>query len=84
MTQHERKKKNINWRDTLLVLNVQNQYKDIAHTIEKKMKKILHYVRTDFYLLTLLANKKNTLNKAKEDFKSVFDLKSQESSCCIF
>lgn len=37
MTQHE---KRTNWRDTLLVLNVQNQYKDIAHD-RKKMKKIL-------------------------------------------
>lgn len=46
------KKKHIhthtNRRDTLLVLNVQNQYKDIAHIIENKMKKILHYVRTHF------------------------------------
>lgn len=36
MTRH---KKCTDRRDTLLVLNVQNQYKDIAHIIEKKMKK---------------------------------------------
>lgn len=31
------------------VPNVQNQYKDIAHMIEKRWgKKIRHYVRTDF------------------------------------
>lgn len=36
MTQHgKKKKKRTNWWDALLVVNVQNQYKDIAHMIEK-------------------------------------------------
>lgn len=82
MRQHE---KCINQMDTLLVLNVQNQYKDIARA-RKKMKKILHYVRTDFARSpNLMANNKNILNKVKEVSKNVsaFDFKSQESSCCI-
>lgn len=54
-----------------VVLNVQNHYKDIAHMIEKKMKKILYCVRTDFIRSPNLVGefKGNILNKAKEDYK---------------
>lgn len=81
MTQHE---KRTNRRDTLLVLHVQNQYKDIAHVIEKRWKK-LHYVKNWFYSLTKSCWWiKNILNKAKGDLRSVcvFEFKSGASSCC--
>lgn len=80
MTQREKKK--MHKLEGRLGLNVQNQYKDIAHD-RKKMKKILNCVRADFFSLTCWI-KKNILNKVKKkDFKSVsvfffFYLKSRE------
>lgn len=66
-----KKKKRTNKRDTLLVLNVQNQYKDIAHMIEKNDEKNTHCIRTDFQP-NLIGDEKNILNKAKDDLKCFY------------
>lgn len=43
---------------TLLVLDVQNQYKDIAHIIEKKMKKYFTMQELILFTHQILVNKK--------------------------
>lgn len=53
-----------------LVLNVQNQYKDIAHMIEKDEKNTL-LCKKNLLTKPCWWVKRKTLNKAKEDIRSV-------------
>lgn len=70
-----------------LVLNVQNQYKGIAHMIEKKMKKILYHVLTDFIPSPKLAGElenQNITQEGKNKIQKYVLIQSVKmSSCCI-
>lgn len=69
----------------MLVLNVQNQYKDIARTIEKKkMKKILHYVRTDFIYSPCWRIKKCTKQGKKKRSVFFFILRVKRAAVAYF